>query len=476
MYLRISEDRTGEGLAVDRQRADCRQLISLRGWTLIEEFVDNDISGAGRKRRPSFESLLEAVADGRVTVIVAWALDRLGRNRTDHHRLVEVCRRHHVSLALVRGSDVDLSSAIGRGVADMMATFARIENEQRAERQRRQILQAAEAGRLGGGAPRAFGYLRGGMELDPVEAPVLAEAYELWLAGAGLEELADWLNRRALTARGNRWSSNAVSIVLRNPRNAGLRAMRPVVNEDTGYRSTWHDKPISKAVWPGVVSEEVWQASLDKLRGRPRVATPYSPVVGPRPRYLLSGIGRCGHPGCQHTVITSGNRGVRKYCCRSKRHMNRRADYVDAYVVETLLKKLSEPDAHHLLLPSAEEGPDLDVIRAEQLAKREQLRGLARDLMDGVLDREQVKEAGDHLRARLAELEHIVAEAGQVDVVAPLVAADDPGKVWDSYLTSTQRLVVKRLMEVTLHYGSPGRPKGGVWDTTSVGISWIPQR
>ena len=46
LYLRISKDMTGEGLAVERQRADEVRLIQQRGWTLHREYVDNDISGA----------------------------------------------------------------------------------------------------------------------------------------------------------------------------------------------------------------------------------------------------------------------------------------------------------------------------------------------------------------------------------------------------------------------------------------------
>ncbi|HXA10649.1 MAG TPA: recombinase family protein, partial [Mycobacterium sp.] len=43
VYLRQSLDKTGEGLAVDRQREDCLKLCAERGWT-PNEYVDNDTS------------------------------------------------------------------------------------------------------------------------------------------------------------------------------------------------------------------------------------------------------------------------------------------------------------------------------------------------------------------------------------------------------------------------------------------------
>ena len=63
LYLRQSLDLTGEGLAVDRQREDDRKLAARRGWQITAERVDNDISAAGKKRRPGFEQLLAGWRD-----------------------------------------------------------------------------------------------------------------------------------------------------------------------------------------------------------------------------------------------------------------------------------------------------------------------------------------------------------------------------------------------------------------------------
>lgn len=471
LYLRISEDRKGEMSAVDRQRADGLKLIELRGWSLDQEFVDNDISAAGRRKRPGFDALLAAVEDGQVEVIVAWALDRLGRNRTDHLRLVDTCQARRVSLALVRGSDVDMTSAVGRGFADMMATFARMENEQKSERQRRQVQQAAEAGRMGG-APRAFGYLRGGLELDPVESPALRDMYEQWLSGAGLQEIADWVNRRGLTTpKGKPWRSQTVRVVLGNPRNGGLRAMRPVVDHKSGRRAVWHDDPIGPAVWPGVVSEEVWQAAMARLKDPARAGMHnQGKAPGPQVRNLLSGLAKCGRCGA-HMITSQTGGNTRTYECSSKRHFSRRARYIETHVIETLLKRLSRPDAIDLVRPPTDD-VDLDGVRQEALAKRRKLTEMADDYADGLIDREQLRSGTARLRSRLAELEAMVAAAGEADVVAPLVLAEDVTQAWELYPLSKQRAVLAGLMDITIMRIPPGRPKGGLYDTSSVRIRW----
>ncbi len=54
IYARISDDRTSDAAGVTRQEQDCRALALSRGWTVVDLFVDNDISakapsGHGRK-------------------------------------------------------------------------------------------------------------------------------------------------------------------------------------------------------------------------------------------------------------------------------------------------------------------------------------------------------------------------------------------------------------------------------------------
>ena len=89
VYVRISQDRNGDGAGVGRQETDARALANVRGWTVTSVIVENDTSAAGKKTRPGFERLLQAVEDGAAQVVIAWALDRLTRNRRDTLRLIE---------------------------------------------------------------------------------------------------------------------------------------------------------------------------------------------------------------------------------------------------------------------------------------------------------------------------------------------------------------------------------------------------
>lgn len=476
IYLRISEDRSGEGLAVDRQREDCRALVYGRDWTVTREHVDNDISAAGRKSRPGFLALVADIRAGNVDVVVAWALDRLVRTPRDRLTLVEACRKAEVSVVLVRGSDMDLTTAAGRLYAGLLGEVAQHELDVRSERQIRQSKQAAEAGRPGGG-PRAFGYRKGGMEIDPTEAPVVADLYHRFLAGAGLGELADLLNRARLTTpKGSKWRPGSVKVVLANPRNAGLRGFRPVEDDVTGRRAYWHEV-IAPAMWPGIVEEATWRAATAVLRDPSRLLGPSRRDSGGAPfRHLLSGIATCGRRGCTMPMIASSSAGHRTYRCSSKMHIVRRAEPLDRFVSTAVMERLRRDDAVGLLLDSGGGDGEMEALQGAAVSARARLAGVATDYADKVLDRDQVKVYGDRIRAELAGIERRIAELGQVDVLSPIVMASDDEAawtVWQAYPVSTQRAVIARLMTVVVLRGRVGRPPvGAVFDPDSVRIWW----
>ena len=71
IYARISADKGGDGLGVDRQEADCRALAERLGWSVEQVFIDNDVSAYSGKMRPQYRAMLDAVRAERIKGIVA---------------------------------------------------------------------------------------------------------------------------------------------------------------------------------------------------------------------------------------------------------------------------------------------------------------------------------------------------------------------------------------------------------------------
>ena len=61
IYVRISEDQSGERIGVDqRQRPDCLSYCQHRGWQVVEVFTDNDVSASrfSKKKRPAYQRMM----------------------------------------------------------------------------------------------------------------------------------------------------------------------------------------------------------------------------------------------------------------------------------------------------------------------------------------------------------------------------------------------------------------------------------
>jgi site-specific DNA recombinase len=461
VYLRLSEDRTGQEAGVRRQREDCERRCHDRGWTIVAVESDNDISAAGKRKRPGFEAMLTRIESGEAQVVVAWSLDRLQRNRRDEVRLYELCQKAGAQLSLVNGADLDFTSAAGRFVADALGSVARLEIEMKSDRQRRAQLQAAEAGQRVGGR-RPFGYEPDGMTVRGLEARAIKAGYTAVLAGEPIAEVAREWNARGLTTGQTGWKGerkgvpsphtpSSVRDVLRNPRNAGLRAHRGEI--------------LGPASWPAIVDESTWRAVVDLLAD-PRRRTGGNP--SPSARALLTGTAVCGV--CGSTVHAGGTTrpGVRNYrCSGALGHVGRAAAPVDEFVGALMVARLSQPDARELFVHV--DHPDIDALRSEATALRVRLDTLAVEFADGALTPSQLRAATGRMRSQLAEIEARMADAGRVGALAPLVLADDVQVAWDGLSTARQRSVIDLLARVVLHPVGRGtrtfRPE-------TVGIEW----
>jgi site-specific DNA recombinase len=459
IYLRVSSDRTGEELGVTRQREDARKLCQLRGWNVVEEFTDNDISAAGRRQRPGFEAMLKAVQEGRVRCVVAWDMSRITRNARDRIRLLEAGKKHGVTVAFVRGNDLDLGTPAGRLTADILGSVAQHEIEQKSDRQRRAVVQAVEQGRWIGGR-RPFGYEPDGVTVRLDEADAVIAGFDAVLAGVPLGRIAaDWNARGLLTPQAKRdgtpstWAAQSIRPVFLNPRYAGLRSHVTEAMRETMNPRLARIKSVSgAAAWPALVSEETWRAVVDILTDPTRANLPRSG------QGLLTGVARCGVCGATvHRGATPprrGRPGYPNYRCRaSTGHIGRAVQPVDVYVAEVVIDRLSRPDAADLLVDDTR--PGATDLRREAGALRVRLDALAGLLADGVLSEAGVRRESVKLRAKLAEVEARQAKAGRVSALKQLVGAADVRQAWEALDTDRQRSVIQALMTVTLL--SPGR-------------------
>lgn len=145
-YLRVS---TGSQ-TVENQRRELAAAAEQRGWTVIELYSDNGVSGAkGREQRPAFDRLCKDAIAGKFDVIAAWSVDRLGRSVLHLAQFVEEMRAAGVGLFLLK-QGIDTETPTGRAMLGMCSVFAELEREIIRERIHSGLARARSKGkRLG---------------------------------------------------------------------------------------------------------------------------------------------------------------------------------------------------------------------------------------------------------------------------------------------------------------------------------------
>jgi len=424
IYLRVSQDKTGEGLAVERQELECRALAERNGWTIREVFTDNDISATTGKRRPAFEALLLSSPDR----VIVWHIDRLVRLSSELERVIAMRANVHA----VTAGHVDLSNPAGKAVAKTIVAWAQYEGEQKSLRQKAKGRQSATAGTSWWGKYTPFGFNADGTH-HGVDAAALRKTYADLLNGRPVSRLVDDLNAAGhRTNHGNAWSHVPLRNLLLNARNAGIR--------------TYLGDEVGSANWAGIVEEQTYRKAVRLL------TNPERHVSGDGKRVaVLSGFATCGRVKADGSVcggrMTRAWRGGAKDSPKSypvyecvRRDSTIPGEFADAYVSGYVLAALATIDTAPPTNDARESGHGLQAA-AEGL--RDRLTELSDAYAAGLVTIGQMTSATETLRAELAAIED---QMGGREVYR----FDDAERIrqdWDGFDIARQSQIIRTVIK-----------------------------
>jgi DNA invertase Pin-like site-specific DNA recombinase len=143
IYVRVSTDKQ----TVENQLRELRQIAERRGWEVVDEYHDAGISGAkSRKDRPGLDRMLEDSQRRRFDVVMAWAIDRLGRSLIDLLGTIQALEACGVDLYLDQQS-LDTTTPAGKLVFQITGAFAEFERSMIRQRVNAGLKRAVEAGK-----------------------------------------------------------------------------------------------------------------------------------------------------------------------------------------------------------------------------------------------------------------------------------------------------------------------------------------
>ncbi|HAT1174148.1 TPA: recombinase family protein [Corynebacterium striatum] len=392
IYARISLDRLGEGLGVERQVDGARRYAQALGYEVAGEFVDNSVSAYNRTAvRPEYDRMVERLKGGDIDVIIVYHIDRLIRSTQALLDLFQVLEDHGAKVIATDGGGVDPHTADGRIMATILAAIAEYESAHKADRIRTAMFYKAKNGQVNQNGRRIFGYDYDGnsLKIREEEAEEIRWAAEYLFNGGTLYGVAKTWNQKGIrTTLGNNWIPAGVRALMLNPKIAGQSTWNPTVNE---IRLLKNRKIAGEGEWEPIIDLPTWELLRVKLTDPARRK---NKGAGPKPKYLGTGLYRCA---CGNTLNCGfrayrDGRKVRIYTCRVRRdgrgdgvtkHSARNADPLDAYVTEILLQRLERTDFTELFLSendgTKDEAAEI-VSRLDRLsAEEESLARLSRE-------------------------------------------------------------------------------------------------
>jgi len=366
IYARYSSDNQRHASIEDQIRL-CREHTEQQGWRVVESYADHAISGSSLLR-PGIQNLLTDAASSKFDVILAEALDRLSRDQEDIAGLYK--RMRFAGVRIVTLSEGEISKLHVGLKGTMNALFL----QDLADKTRRGLRGRIEAGKSGGGL--CYGYdvikrvdqngelIRDDRKINEKEAATVRQIFEDYALGHSSRSIAHKLNAEGIPGpSGRTWGASTIhgnrrrgTGILNNELYIGRlvwNRLRYIKDPDTSKRIS---RPNPEEKWIiqevpelRIVDTELWQRVKDRqtaLEIEPKTKPSGKPLIDRRrPRYLFSGLIKCGCCGGDFSMISQSllgcSRARNKNTCDNRLTIKR--ETVEQRIMTALRERLMEP-------------------------------------------------------------------------------------------------------------------------------------
>ncbi|WP_455793576.1 recombinase family protein [Clostridium butyricum] len=402
IYTRKSKF-TEEGESIENQINMCiKYADNMLGITDYEVYEDEGFSG-GNIDRPQFKKLMKDIKAKKFTHLICYRLDRISRNVADFTATLEILNKYECSFVSIK-EQFDTSSAMGRAMMNISATFAQLERETIAERIKDNLRELAKTGRwLGGPAPMGYKSIevenndskgksrkKHILEINPDEIETIKLVFQLFIKYKSFQRVSRELEKNGIYSRsGTVFSrelvkqaisnpiyviadkqlfeylkSNGVELYEENKINGKFGAMPYNRRKENGSFAPMSSWIVSVGDHPGIIDSDTWiecqhiQEDIKLIVSNRQCTSQHA---------LLSGLVICGHCGAsmaprkQTNTLSDGTKTLyRYYTCNLKNKSSTRCDNkaLNAYDAEDYvvnkIKSTTREDIINLYLSQKE--------------------------------------------------------------------------------------------------------------------------
>jgi site-specific DNA recombinase len=457
IYARYSSDLQNDR-SIEDQIGLCRRFAAESDWLVADGhiYTDRAVSGASLIGRTGLISLLnEASHNPRpFDYVLVEDTSRLSRRMGEHEEIIDQLHFYGIHVFFVsQGIDSkDQQSHLTVGVNSLLDSQFRHDLKRKTLRG---LKGQAERGYNTGSRTYGYRYTKlidetGGFNykkgeqqyigteigIDPGQAQVVRQVFDMWTSGNSISEITYWLNERKIPPPGvgiqrkngrNRytWIPNTIREILKNTKYVGQwtynkRAWRR--NPKTGQRKAFiRDKKewvIKERPELAIVDKKTWE--LAQIRIKASTRGPHS-RKGPRLRFLFSGLMKCHICGGSYVVVASDRSHNPIFgCCTNKQrgaavcpnNFRVRKEELETIILDNLFENYISPPILSAIINKANEKLKSAIsrlkkrsgqIHRERDALQEKLKNVLEAIESGGISTAVKKRLGE-IEARLEEL------------------------------------------------------------------------
>ena len=328
-YCRVSTEVEEQQTSIDLQiKAFQEQILIHPGWTLVDIYADDGVSGTMASKRTEFQRMLQDSREGKIDYIITKSISRFARNTVEclsYVRELQACGTQ----VLFEKEKIDTGTPFSEMLLTILAAFAQEESRSISENIKWGLRKRYESGEAR--VRRVFGYDVVGDKyvVIPEEAKTIRRIFDLYETGHySYTDVGRILEEEGrLTSTGNKhWALSRIHGVLMNEKYVGdvlwqkrysesHITHRIVINRDLEvpqyYIKDHHEPIISRKQFERCKKIK----TLTKSKGRPS-QYPYADM-------LVCPI--CGHRLRQHAI--KGHQTTKGW------HCDRDADSCGRYIL-----------------------------------------------------------------------------------------------------------------------------------------------
>lgn len=312
-YLRVSTPGQVERESIASQRHALNLYFEQRQIKTHFQFEDDGVSGGTElHRRPQGSELYRLVAEGRVSRLFTFALDRIGRDTVDTLLFLRLAESRNTRIVGI-SDNTDTAREGSTLEIEIKSVIASQYRRDRMRQSKAGLRRRASEGKINNRPPFGFVVEDGRLVEDVLKAPVMREIFERVGRGERTRDIVQYLNATNAPSPSNRrWRHDTLIYLLKHPAYKGTYECCVTPKRRAGGGPRIKRDPTERITinCPAIVSRDLFDAVQERVRfNRHWVSTSRKNF------YLLRSLircGRCGRAYVGHTI--SGRRyGEKQY-------------------------------------------------------------------------------------------------------------------------------------------------------------------